>query len=116
MTGFAAVIVSLAALALTVEKIVSFIRNAVGKDATGGDRFPTWVYNVLAMLVGVGFALGWQVNLAPSLLGLIPRFAASSALTGTSGQLLTGLAVGGASGFAYGVLQALEATVHSNRA
>lgn len=110
MTGFVAVIVSLGALALTVEKIVSFVRNAV--DSAG--RFPTYVWNVLAMIVGVGFALGWQLNLTPAILGMIPRFAGSSALSGTSGQILTGLAVGASAGFAYGVLQALEATVHRN--
>lgn len=110
MTGFSAVIVTLGALALTVEKIVSFVRNAF--DSAG--KFPTYIWNVLALIVGVGFALGWQLNLAPAVVGLIPAVADSSALSGTSGQILTGLAVGAASGFMYGVLQALEATVHKN--
>lgn len=114
MTGFAAVLVTLGALALTVEKIVSFVRNAVGRDASGVDKWPTWVWNVFALLVGLGFALGWQLNLAPAIVGLIPAVKDSSALDGTSGQVLTGLAIGAASGFAYGVLQALEATVHKN--
>lgn len=108
MTGFGAIIVSVGLLALTVEKIVSFIRNA------SGNKFPTWVWNVAAMVVGLGFALGWQLNLAPAVLALIPALKTSSALTGTSGQVLTGLAIGAASGFAYGVLQAIEATVHKN--
>lgn len=116
MDTAAGILASLAALSLTVEKIVSFIRNAIGKTPEGADKFPTWVYNVLAMIVGVAFALGWQINLVPAVLELIPAFKASSALTGTSGQVLTGLAIGGGAGFAYGVLQALEATVHRNRA
>jgi hypothetical protein len=110
MTGFTAVIVSLAALALTVEKIVSFLRHALPSEG-----WPTWVWNVVAMVVGLGFALGWQINLVPSVLGLIPAFKASTALTGTSGQILTGLAIGASAGFAYGILQALEATVHRNQ-
>jgi hypothetical protein len=110
MTGFTAVIASLGALALVDEKVVSFIRNAV--DSAG--RFPTYVWNLLAMVVGVAMALGWQLNLAPAVLALIPRFVSSSALSGTSGQILSGLAIGGAAGFAYGVLQALEATVTRN--
>jgi hypothetical protein len=112
MDTAAGILAALGALAITVEKIVSFIRHVL--DPTG--KFPTWVWNVLAMLVGIGFALGWQINLLPAVLKLIPAFETSSALTGTSGQVLTGLAIGGASGFAYGVLQALEATVHRNRA
>jgi len=116
MDTAAGILASLAALSLTVEKIVSFIRNAIGKTSEGVDRFPTWVWNVVAMIVGLGFALGWQINLVPAVLKLIPAFEMSSALTGTSGQVLTGLAIGAGSGFAYGVLQALEATVHRNRA
>jgi hypothetical protein len=98
-------------LALVCEKTVSFIRNAVDS----GGKFPTYVWNLLAMVVGVAMAIGWELNLAPAVLALIPHFATSSALDGTAGQILSGLAIGGASGFAYGILQALEATVTRNR-
>jgi tetrahydromethanopterin S-methyltransferase subunit F len=111
VTEFGAILAALGALALTVEKIVSFVRNAA--DPNG--KLPTYLWNVLAMVVGVGFALGWQLNLVPAILAMIPALKESSALTGTTGQLLTGLGIGGAAGFAYGVLQALEATVHRNR-
>lgn len=104
------IVASLGALALVVEKVVSFIRNAL--DPTG--KFPTYVWNLLAMIVGIAFALGWQLNLAPAVLAQIPAFDGSSALSGTSGQILSGLAIGASAGFAYGILQALEATVHRN--
>lgn len=107
---FSALLVTLGALALTVEKVVSGVRHII--DASG--KFPTVVWNILALAVGIGFALGWQLNLAPAIVGLIPAVKDSGALEGTSGQLLTGLAIGAASGFFYGVLQALEATVHRN--
>jgi hypothetical protein len=110
------VVLAVGAIALTIEKIVSFLRNAFGKDAQGADKYPTWVYNVLALAIGVGAVIGWpDLNLAPAVVAQIPRFAATHALDGTSGQVLTGLIAGAATGFWYAAFQALEASVHRNR-
>jgi hypothetical protein len=103
-------IAAIGASALVIEKVVSFIRRAF--DAS--NRVKTFWWNALALLLGVAYALGWQLNFAAAAAKLIPALATSGALDGVSGQVLTGLVVGAAAGFWYAAFQALEATVHRN--
>lgn len=105
-----AVLATLGASALIVQKIVSFVRRAFDSGA----KLATWFWNILALVLGVAYAVGWQINLAPALVALVPATHGSTRLSGTSGQVLTGLAIGAAAGFWYAIFQALEATVHKN--
>lgn len=106
------IIAALGASALVIEKVVSFLRNAFDKAG----RLSTFWWNVTALVLGVCYTLGWQINLAPALAALVPALSGSTRLTGVSGQVLTGLAIGAASGFWYATFQALEATVTRNSA
>lgn len=118
MKDVIAAVALLAAVSLTIEKVVSFVRNSIGRNAAGADKYPTYVYNVLALVVGVGAVLGWPaLNFAPAIVALVPALAPQAhTLSGTSGEVLSGLLAGAGAGFAYGLLQALEATVHRNDA
>ena len=105
MDGFAAVIASVGTLSLVVTKTVDFIRNLVDKD----DSAPTYVWNLAALGVGLGFALGWQIDLSASVAALVPALAVhADRLSGIAGQVLTGFALGAAAGFWHELLDALS--------
>lgn len=114
MTEFAGLVVALGTLSLTVTKVVDFIRNAADKD---GRLIGSWVWNVVAFGSGVAFTVGWQLNLGPQLLALVPALAdKASVLSGLSGQILTGLLVGGGAGFWHEILAALSSIQTKNEA
>ena len=102
--GFTALLASIGALSLTVTKICDFVRNAL--DADG--NYPKVTWNVVALVAGLGLALGWQVNVAGQALALVPALANSGRLAGVAGQILTGLVIGGGSGFFHELLDALS--------
>jgi hypothetical protein len=112
MGGFAVLLGTLGALSLTVTKIVDFARNAFDKE----DTFPYWTWNVVALAVGLAFALGWQLNLAGQAAALVPALAGTGRLDGIAGQVLTGLLIGGGSGFFHELLDALSGVAAKNRA
>lgn len=103
MDTFAGVIASLAALSLLVTKTVDLIRNFIDADGNA----PKWLWNVAAFAVGVAYCLGWQVNITATVFGLVPALA-NSRLDGVAGQILSGIALGGLSGFAHELLDALS--------
>lgn len=92
----AAVLSTFLVLGAVVTKSVDLIRNLVDKD----DSLPKATWNFVALLVGVAYCVGWQIDAAASLLALVPALAEqSSRLTGVAGQVITGLLAGGAAGF-----------------
>jgi hypothetical protein len=110
---FALVIASVAALSLTVTKVVDFVRNLIDKDGTR----PKWLWNVAALAVGLAFCLGWQINIAGSIVQLVPALAGSaSRVAGVSGQVLTGFVVGLGAGFWHELLDALSSIANKNNA
>lgn len=113
MTEFGIVIATLAALSLTVTKIVDFFRNLL--DA--GNKYPRWAWNVAGLVIGLVFALGWQINVAAALMALVPALAEHSAdLDGVSGQVLTGFIIGMGAGFWHELLDALSSVATKNQA
>lgn len=113
MTDFALVVASVAALSLTVTKVVDFIRNLVDKT----DTWPKWSWNVAALVVGLAFCLGWQINIAESIVQLVPALAGSAHMVdGVSGQVLTGFVVGMGAGFWHELLDALSSIANKNNA
>jgi hypothetical protein len=114
MTEFGLSLAAIGALSLTVTKVVDLIRNLPWfKDKWIG----SWVWNVVALIVGLAFALGWQISIAGPLVALVPALADHAAnFTGTMGQVLTGALIGGAAGFWHDLLHALSAVAGKNDA
>lgn len=105
MDALFAVLAAFTVVGAVVTKTVDLIRNLVDK----ADTFPKWVWNVAAFAVGVAYALGWSVNLAPAVVGLVPALAGhTSSLQGTSGELLTGVLAGGFAGFLHELMDVLS--------
>lgn len=106
-------VASLAALSLTVTKVVDFFRNVLDKQ----DTWPKYTWNIAALLVGLAFALGWQLDLTGAAIKLVPALAdQASRLTGVAGQALTGVVIGMASGFWHELLDALSSVANRNNA
>jgi hypothetical protein len=99
-------------LAFGVEKTVSAIRHVFDPN----DKLPTVVWNFASMAVGVATAVGWHKTVVPAVFSAVPALQHSTALSGTSGEILSGLILGGLAGFGYGVLQRWEAGTHAKNA
>ena len=98
---FTAFLTAALPLSVGVTKFVDLCRNLFDSNGTA----PAFVWNVVAFAGGVGLCVGWQFNLVASLAGSVPALAASSALSGVAGQVLTGLAVGGMAGLWHNKLE-----------
>lgn len=96
--------------AATVTKVVDLIRNAIDRE----DKLPAVTWNIVAFAVGVGFAIGWQVDLTASLADLVPALKGAR-LDGIAGQILTGLIAGGAAGFWHELFDALSARAEPHK-
>ena len=115
MTEFGTLIFAIGALSLTVTKAVDFFRNVLDKQ----DTFPKYIWNILALVIGLALCVGWNINLAEGAVRLVPALeqgGISSSLTGTAGSILTGLVVGMASGFWHELLDALSSVANKNNA
>ena len=93
--AFTAFLIAALPLAVGVTKIVDTVRNLFG-DAQA--RVPKVAWNILALVVGVLFALGFELNLFDALAAAIPAIKGDIA-AGTAGQVLTGLSIGAMAGF-----------------
>ena len=82
-------------IAVTCAKVVDFIRNL----ADPSKKFPSWVWNLVAMVIGLGIALLWGVNLLEPVVASIPTLADKAGTQDVMGQVLTGLLIGGMAGF-----------------
>lgn len=113
MIEFSGVLVAISALSLTVTKIVDFFRNLLDKDVT----WPKWVWNVAALVIGLAFALGWEINIAGAIVALVPALAESAEhFNGLSGEILTGFVIGMTAGFWHELLSALSSIQTKNEA
>ncbi len=96
------IITALTAMSLVVTKSVDFIRNAFDRGTT---RAPKWVWNVVALAVGVGYCLGWQLDITAAILEKVPALAEHAGrLQGVAGQALTGILAGAGAGFFHELL------------
>ncbi len=91
------------ALALAVTKVVDLIRNGFDKSGNA----PKWVWNVVAFVVGIVFAFGWEKDLTGAAFALVPALA-NSHVSDFLGRLLTGIVIGGGAGFWHEFLDALS--------
>ena len=108
MTAFTALLAGLAALALVVTKTLDIIKSFLHVD------HPAF-WQTLALVVGVAYCVGWQINVTAQALALVPALAEhSSKLSGVAGEVLTGLTAGAFAGFWHEVLDSLRASAGKN--
>lgn len=96
-------VTALVTLSLVVTKVTDLVRNLIDKD----DTLPKWLWNVVPVVIGVSFALGWQIDLTLAAFKLVPALA-NARLTGVAGQVLTGFVLGGLAGGGHEVLDWLS--------
>src|SRR5262245_12018128 len=82
-------------LAVTVTKVVDTVRNLLG---AGESKVPKVVWNLLALVVGVIIALGFEVNLIAPVSAAIPALKDWSP-NSTMAEIITGLAIGAMGSF-----------------
>lgn len=82
-------------LAVTVTKVVDTIRNLFG-DAEA--RVPKVIWNLVALLVGVLIALGFEINLIAPVAAAIPGLKDWSP-SSTMAEIISGLAIGAMGSF-----------------
>lgn len=113
VTGvFIAFLVAAVPLAVLVAKVVDTVRNLIDN----ADSVPKWVWNVLALVVGVLICLGWGFNLVATLARSIPAFEGNDWADGVAGQILTGLAIGAMAGFWHEKMDQWSSAAKANRA
>ena len=69
--------------------IVDRVRDAVSAD------LPTIVWPLLAFVIALGACLAFGINVVGGLFTQLPKFAESTALDGTAGEVLTAVALAG---------------------
>lgn len=93
LAALAAALIVAGPVSVAVTKIVDLVRNAVG------DRLPSWGIQVVALIAALALCLGWDINLANTVVQAIPALSDSDMLSGVGGTLVTALAVFGMSSF-----------------
>jgi hypothetical protein len=82
-------------LAVTVTKVVDTIRNLLGKAEA---NVPKVVWNLVALVVGVVIALGFEINLIAPVAAAIPGLKDWSP-SSTMAEIISGLAIGAMGSF-----------------
>jgi hypothetical protein len=93
--AFTAFLIAALPISVGVTKIVDTVRNLFGEKQAA---VPKWVWNVLALVVGVAFALGFEINLLAPIAAAIPALKDWSP-DETAAQILTGISLGAMAGF-----------------
>jgi hypothetical protein len=93
--AFTAFLIAALPFSVGVTKIVDTVRNLLGAAETS---VPKWVWNVLALVVGVVFALAFEINLLAPIAAAIPALKDWSP-DSTMAEILTGLSIGAMAGF-----------------
>jgi hypothetical protein len=86
--------------AAIVTKVVDMLRNAFDKGGTA----PKWIWNVSSLALGMGMAVAWRVNILDN------YSSTNSVVQGVFGQILSGLAIGGAASGYHELFDALSST------
>lgn len=108
-----ALLAAIAAGAAIVTATINIVRGWVDPD----HAWPNWALDLSALAIGVGYALGWQIDVSGQAFLLVPALARNSArLQGVAGQVLTGLAFGAGATFAAKVLNMFGAIQVKNQA
>jgi hypothetical protein len=109
MAGAVAALLIIAAL---VTKSTDAVRNFTAKYT-----LPKWTWNVVPVLIGVGYCLGWQIEVTTQFAKAIPALASSAdRFKGVAGQVFTGMAAGALAGGWHEVFDALSGIAKRSRA
>jgi hypothetical protein len=92
-------------LGVTVTKVVDFVRNLLG---AAEPNVPKWVWSLLALVVGVVIALGFEINLIAPIAAAIPGLKDWTP-SSTAAEIITGLAIGAMGSFWHEKLSAWSA-------
>lgn len=101
--GTTEVLVMATVFSALVTKTVDLIRNVVGGFAAEG-VIPKAVWNLTALGLGIAMALTWRINILDNYSD------PTSVVQGWVGQVLTGLAIGGASSGYHELFDVLSST------
>ena len=112
MIGFAAPVAIIVGLALTVTKAVDFVRNLPWFK---GKYVGSWVWNAVAFIFGIALCVGWQHSFVNDLFAQVPALSQVNLGSG-AGYVLSGLLLGGLSGFGHELLDALSSIANRNDA
>lgn len=95
IAALAALILVAGPIAVAVTKVTDLVRNAGDR----ADSWPSWVWNVIPLVIGVAICVGWGINLIDAVISAIPAFAEGDGVSDLAGQVLTGFVIGGMAGF-----------------
>jgi hypothetical protein len=93
--AFTAFLIAALPFSVGITKIVDTVRNLFGDRQAS---VPKWVWNVLALVIGVAFAIGFEINLIAPIAAAIPALKDWSP-DSTAAEVLTGLSLGAMAGF-----------------
>lgn len=112
IAALAAVVLVAGPLSVAVTYVVDFLRNLGDRD----DGWPPWVFQALALLLGVGMAFGWGINLLQAVVAAVPALSDKAGTQNELGILLTGLLIGSMAGLWHDKLQSWSAWAQARRA
>jgi hypothetical protein len=95
IAALAALILVAGPLAVGVTKVTDFIRNAGDRS----DTWPSYVWNIIPMVLGVILCVGWGINLLAAVVAAVPALQEKAGTQDLAGQVLTGVLVGAMAGF-----------------
>jgi hypothetical protein len=93
--AFTAFLIAALPFSVGITKIVDTVRNLFGDKQA---NVPKWAWNVLALVIGVLFAVGFEINLFAPIAAAIPALKDWSPDT-TAAEIATGLSLGAMAGF-----------------
>jgi hypothetical protein len=109
--AFTAFLITALPLAVGVAKVVDTIRNLFG---TAEASVPKWVWNVLALVVGILTAVGFEINLLAPIAAAIPALKDWSP-DSTMAEILTGISIGAMAGFWHEKMDEWSAIAKANK-
>ena len=89
----AGIVVAFGPLAIGLTKLVDGIRSIV--DRSPETPWPDWVWILVAMVIAIASAIGFEINVADALIKTVPAFDQTTVLEGTWGQVVTGIGMAG---------------------
>jgi hypothetical protein len=85
----------IATIAVMIHGAVTLVRN-LNREKMGA--LPPWVWNALAFVLGIGYAVIWSYNAFVGVEGLPPHLSGLASAGSVPGQVLTGILLGSAAG------------------
>ena len=111
--AFVAFLITVGPSAAGATVVVDTVRSVLNP----GKTWPSYVWLLTSLVVGIGIALLFQLNFVGPLVIAVPAIASQADhLIGTWGQVLTGLGIAGASGYWHDMRAVRSAAAAASRA